>query len=234
MEILIIALLSFFSVMIVRWIPPFPQEHLRYLIAFTGGFLLSVCVVHLLPELFVVTNPDISKYILIGFFIQILLDQLSAGAEHGHLHIHAEKPWQPWIILGGLCLHSILEGLPLKGHAELHGHHPTDFMAAVTLHKVPEGLILGLLLSRLSLSRFKFGAIALLFALMTPAGSLLASIWQTEPDLQLSAKLMALVVGLFLHLSTSILFEARSHAHKISVTRILVIAAGILSAYWLI
>ena len=73
----------------------------------------------------------------IPFFIQILLDQLSAGAEHGHLHIHAEKPWQPWIILGGLCLHSVLEGLPLIGHAELLGHHPTDFMAAVTLHKVP-------------------------------------------------------------------------------------------------
>src|SRR5438270_13405529 len=68
-------------------------KHVKLLNAFTGAYLLSLTVLHLLPELYhqesqVAAHADlrIGVLLLAGFFAQIALDVISMGVEHGHAH----------------------------------------------------------------------------------------------------------------------------------------------------
>lgn len=205
--------------------------YLKLMIAFTGGFLLTVCLVHLLPEVYGAGLPDVAGYVLAGFIIQILLDQMSAGLEHGHVHVHNNSLWTPWIIISGLFLHALLEGIPLGGHSHADGHDSHDLLMAIALHKLPEGIALGFLLIQLKKPMGLNITLMLAFALMTPIGSLLTSSLPPDVLTEWSPRLLALVIGLFLHLSTTILFEAGSEHHKVSGRRIAAIMAGILIAY---
>jgi zinc and cadmium transporter len=208
---------------------------LKLMIAYTGGFLLAVCLLHLLPEVYQSGIEQIPAFVLGGFILQILLDQMSAGVEHGHIHIHMhESSWKPFIILSGLYLHSLMEGLPLAGHShsDLHGSH--DLYLAVALHKLPEGFALGILLRELNKNPLQSWIAILLFASMTPAGSLISLVLSPDTLEEVLPVLLALVIGLFLHLSTTILFEAGSTDHQISFRRILAILLGIFTAYLVI
>lgn len=210
--------------------------YLKLMIAYTGGFLLSVCLLHLLPEVYASGIPQIPAYVLGGFILQILLDQMSAGVEHGHIHIHAdENSWEPLIILSGLYLHSLMEGLPLAGHIhEAVTHESHDLFYAIALHKIPEGFALGILLRELKTSTWKSLLAIFLFASITPAGSFISILFTPETLHFALPVLLAMVIGLFLHLSTTILFEAGTSDHQISIRRILAILAGVATAYLVI
>jgi hypothetical protein len=69
---------------------------------------------------------------------------------------------------------------------------------------------------------------------MTPLGSFV-SFFVSDSALDYALPiLLALVIGLFLHLSTTILFEAGTSEHQISFKRILAILMGIFTAYLVI
>src|SRR5712675_1057511 len=76
-------------------------KRVKLLNAFTGAYLLSLTVLHLLPELYqgasaagAHPNLRIGALILTGFFIQVALDFISLGVEHGHAHpIHGPMPF---------------------------------------------------------------------------------------------------------------------------------------------
>ena len=70
-----------------------PNKNLtRLLLAFSGAYLLSVTVLHLLPEVYTVdANFTISGiFILAGIILQSILESFSKGAEHVHIHIHTD------------------------------------------------------------------------------------------------------------------------------------------------
>jgi zinc transporter ZupT len=209
--------------------------YLKLMIAYTGGFLLAVCLLHLLPEVYQSGIEQIPAFVLGGFILQILLDQMSSGVEHGHIHIHThDSAWKPLIILSGLYLHSLMEGLPLAGHDHNHAHASHDLYLAVALHKLPEGFALGILLRELNRQAILSWVAILLFACMTPLGSFV-SFFVSDSALDYALPiLLALVIGLFLHLSTTILFEAGTSEHQISFKRILAILMGIFTAYLVI
>lgn len=65
----------------------------KLLISFSGAYLFSITVLHLMPETFTNENNHvIGLFVLIGFFIQIILEHFSQGVEHGHGHIHGTIP----------------------------------------------------------------------------------------------------------------------------------------------
>ena len=71
-------------------------------------------MLHLIPELYISAKGNIGIYILIGFFLQILLEFFSQGIEHGHVHLHKSHEHHfPIAIMLSLCVHSFLEGMPL-------------------------------------------------------------------------------------------------------------------------
>ena len=75
------------------------SKTIQLLLSFSGAYLLSMTVLHLIPEVFSEQIENIGLFILIGILIQTILEYFSKGAEHGHVHVHGEVNAVPWICL---------------------------------------------------------------------------------------------------------------------------------------
>jgi len=217
----ILAVLSGFA--FVLMFKPKKQKNLRLLLAFSGAFLLSLTIFSLLPEVYRTGNAkQTGVYIIFGILLQIFLEFFSKGAEHGHVHLHNNKNVFPWLIFISLGLHSVLEGLPVHEHREL--------VYGIIIHKLPVAIVLGTFFLGSSMKRQHVVIFLILFSIMTPLGTLLAE--HVSFLIRYSQQISALVVGIFLHISTIILFES-SEGHKFNINKLIVIIIGVASAYFL-
>ncbi len=204
---------------------------LGLLLSFSGAYILGIAALHLMPAVFSQSTSHTGLWLLLGFFIQILLEQLSRGVEHGHVHAHHQASSLFGVqILLGLCLHSFIEGMPLSSYPHMHAHAGSEatvnhLLFGIVLHKVPAAFALVILLIQSGFSRMFIMGSLLVFASMSPLGAWLAE--QLITDEKTLYSIMAVVVGSFLHISTTILFEADStHQHVISWRKLLTIIAG--------
>ena len=217
------------------WIKPSDPDKLKLLIAFSGAYLLSITALHLLPEVFTVDDRGayFGSFILVGFFIQVMLEYLSGGIEHGHAHTH-RSAGLPIGLMTGLCLHAFLEGMPLGGGDGGHSHHSHDhshdhthgiepLLLGIVLHKYPVAMVFLAMLLNSGLGKPKAFGLLAVFAAMAPLGTLLS-----EVDVigQYHRESLAIVVGIFLHVSTTILFES-SEGHRFNAYKMAAIAAGL-------
>jgi zinc transporter ZupT len=199
-------------------------RHLKPLNAFTGAYLLSLTFLHLLPELYQTGHGDfllIGVLILGGFYLQVALDALSQGVEHGHTHhVHGGFPIG---ILAGLCVHAFVEAMAL-GRADTY-HDPASrrlLLWSIVLHNYPVSIALLAILLHSGLGRAKaLGGLGL-FAAMAPLG--LAVSGHTVLARH-SRELMAVVIGIFMHIATTILFEAEE-GHRIHRQKLAAIVLG--------
>ena len=192
---------------------------INLLLAFSGSFLLSITVLEFLPDVYNDGKDSIGIYILGGILLQIILEYLSGGAEHGHFHQSKDKTTFPFVLFISLCIHAFLEGIPIHGNEHL--------LYAVIVHKMPIAIIIASFLFKTNLSRYKIIIFLVVFALMTPLGSFVQS--NTEILDDISIYLDAIVIGIFLHVSTTILFES-SKDHKFNIYKFGIILLGIILA----
>ena len=208
---------------IVELFKPSKSKNIQLLLTFSGAYLLAVSVLHLLPEIFHHNhNKYIGVFILGGFLIQILLEYFSQGIEHGHFH---KSNFIPFSVLISLCLHALLEGVPLGGH--LHHHAHNALLTGVVLHKMPVAIVLMTFFLQSNMKKQKAYFYLLLFALMAPLGVFAGNLFTTLANYH--NEIMALVIGIFLHISTTILFES-SDGHKFSAQKIITIIIGAILA----
>lgn len=204
-------------------------------LAFAGSFILGIIATHLLPGIFGAEDASRSGiFLLIGFILQLFFSNLTQGVEHGHFHKEHVHPRQFYLVFFGLCLHALIEGIPLSGYStiDLHSHHDhvhipqfNHLLAGVALHKLPEAYVLALLMRVNRFSTIKMVAFILAFASVTPAGALLGHLLIPDPAMLRWA--MALVVGSLLHIATTILFESEQAGHhRISWQKVTAIAVG--------
>ena len=213
-------LLSFVFVLVTK---PESKENFKLLLAFSGAFLLALTIFELLPSAY--ENSDaktVGVFVMLGILLQIFLEFFSKGAEHGHVHINSEKSSFPWLLFISLSIHSFLEGFPIENHSTI--------LYGILIHKIPIAIILSIFLIESKIKLTKAVFFILLFALMTPLGSYIAS--NSEIAVEYYASITALVIGVFLHISTVILFES-SEGHKFNLRKLLVIIVGIVIAYFL-
>jgi len=204
---------------VVEIFKPKKGRNIQILLTFSGAYLLAVSVLHLLPELFKDnTNKYIGLYILVGFLIQIILEYFSQGIEHGHFH---KSNVIPFSILISLCLHALLEGVPLGGH--LHDSAQNALLTGIVLHKMPVAIVLMTFFLQSNIGKSKAYFYLLLFALMSPLGVFAGNLFTALASFH--NEIMAMVIGIFLHISTTILFES-SDGHKFSLQKILAIIIG--------
>lgn len=211
------------------------KKILKIVLSFSGAYLLGITVLHLLPSVFFKPESNIGIWILLGFFIQLLLERLSQGVEHGHIHAHKSAKTSFAIqIMVGLCLHAFMEGLPLSNYSDFHHHSDGAHEAGdhlhlyygILLHKIPAAFALGLLLLRSDFSRSMIMSCLVIFAAMSPLGAFTASL--IAPDGLVLNRIMAVVIGSFLHIATTILFEADdAHHHRISWQKFGAITIGV-------
>lgn len=202
----------------------------QVLIAFSGAFLLALAVVHLIPGLWGSGSlPNPGLWVLAGFTLQLLLEPLSKGIEHGHFH--AVKSTSVWPVMIGLFVHAFLEGMPLSGysameHVAFHADHGNQLLWGILVHKAPAGFALGSLLRLSGMSLLRVVMLLGIFSIASPLGALIATFSDFSMG-QLSF-LLAMVTGSFLHLSTSILFESSDQrgTHKVSWIKFGAIVAG--------
>jgi zinc transporter ZupT len=202
---------------------------IKLLLAFSGGFLLAIAFTHFIPELYHDSSSSIGFYILIGFLIQLLMEFFSGGIEHGHVHVHKGQA-MPWGLFISLSVHSIIEGIPLGnqliGHEIAHHHeHGNSLLLGILFHQLPVAIALMTLLINTKLSLVKAWIVLLLFGIMTPLGVVIGLL--TIPgafglDYPI---VLAVVVGMFLHISTTIIFET-SENHKFNLLKLVSIFIG--------
>ena len=203
---------------------PEKSRNIQLLLTFSGAYLLAVSVLHLLPEIFHHNDtPNIGLFILGGFLIQILLEYFSQGIEHGHFH---KSNAIPFSVLISLCLHALLEGVPLGGH--LHHHAHNALLTGIVLHKMPVAIVLMTIFLQSNISKTRAYFYLLLFALMSPLGVFSGSLFADLVEFH--NEIMAVVIGIFLHISTTILFES-SEGHKFNSKKIFAILLGAAIAY---
>lgn len=197
---------------------------LKLILSFSGAYLFAITVLHLIPDAYGGNDKaEIGIFILLGFLLQVFLEQFSEGVEHGHIHKHHDGHVFPWGIMLSLCLHAFLEGMPLAKDQN------NELIFGISLHHIPAAFALASILVQ---NEFKGKAVLFyisLFALMAPLGFYFStslsngSIGGMEPYFN---KVMGIVIGIFLHISTTILFES-SADHKINKRKMMAVLLGI-------
>lgn len=207
------------------------EQIIKLLLAFSGGFLLAIAFTHFIPELYEETSINIGIFILIGFLIQLILEFFSGGIEHGHIHAHKGDKL-PFGLLIALSLHSFLEGIPLGaqeiGHDVATAHHHSDdhaLLLGILLHRIPVAVALMTLLTTSGVNKIKSWLMLGLFALTSPLGMLLGMSDISILHSMNFNSILAIVVGMFLHISTTIIFET-SENHKFNFLKLLTIIGG--------
>ncbi len=214
---------------------------MNYINIFGGAFLFASCFINLVPHMFLGEGPyrfvtpglhfKIAAAVMVGFLIQLLLEQLTHGAEHGHDRLHeAEKNDQgshlilPLLI--GLCIHAFLEGMPLIGHdGDIH----QGLLYGIVLHNIPIALVLVALFMSHNYGFWRSFLLLAVFAVMTPLGSI-CNLYLVPENEMLQSIIMGVVVGILLHVSVSILFD---HDHNtFSWGKLLLILAAFVAAYF--
>ena len=199
---------------------------LKPLISFSGAFMLAICILHLMPEIFSSYDKTIGAFILLGFLIQLLLEFFSDGVEHGHFHAHKKDlAIFPYAIFISLCLHSFIEGMALI-NTDGHNHvgHSDSLLLGIIIHKIPVAIVLSTMILAKNVSKITFVIALFIFALSAPIGLYLAS-HHILPFLENSRIILALAVGIFLHISTTILFES-SESHKFDLKKFVIVIIG--------
>lgn len=205
------------------------QWYIKLLLSFSGAFLLALTVFVLIPEVYhheehTHNFKHIGLFIIIGVLLQIVLEFFSHGAEHGHsqhtvAHQHTVFPLSLFI---SLSIHSILEGFPLS-HA-----HNQNLVYGIFMHKLPVAIVLTTFFINSGVGKWKTAFFLLFFALMTPLGTFLSA---NVPQLgAYHTELSGVVIGIFLHISTVILFE-NAEGHRFNLLKFLTVCIGFAVGY---
>lgn len=223
-KLLILFLSAFLGGIAIFLVKSDKSQLLKLILSFSGAYLFAITVLHLIPEAY--SGPDhdeIGIFILIGFLLQIFLEQFSEGVEHGHIHKHNDNHVFPYGIMISLCLHAFLEGMPLakdQHNALIYG---------IALHHIPAAFALASILVQSHFGRNSVIIYISIFAIMAPLGFYVSyglsngTIGGVEAYFN---KIMGIVIGIFLHISTTILFES-SVDHKVSKRKMIAVLCGV-------
>ena len=227
MELIILLLGAFIGGMLA-WAFKIEKSNMKLLLAFSGAFMLGLCFFHVLPESYGSLGSKAGIWVLAGFMVQIMLEVLSKGMEHGHAHaLHGKQ--LPFALFVGLGLHALLEGLPFGGQ---HAHEHHSLLAGVIIHKIPVAFILGTVLRGAGYSLLQGGLAIFGFACMAPLGGLITHFLEGQilEVGEFQGIVQSILVGVFLHIATTIIFES-DKGHAFNLTKLSAIVFGFILAF---
>jgi len=225
---LLLFVITFAGGSIPIWIKWLDDKRMHLLLAFSGSFLLSITFLHLLPETFNELNGRAGFYLLLGFFIQLLIQRITHGVEHGHVHVHPHEHHMPLkSILLGLSIHAFMEGLPLGFNYRMGATEPSLYMA-VAAHKLPEAMLVATIVSGNG-NKSKAILVTLLFSAITPFAGFLATMLGTSYHFiaDMVMALIPIVAGAFIHIATTIFFESGTKQHMLTWQKVIAILLGV-------
>lgn len=237
--LLLILVFTLLGGMIPLWFKRVQATIMVYLLTFTGAFLLGITVLHLIPESFTGLGKEAGLFILLGFFLQVFLQQWSHGMEHGHSpfgeknkgtghsHIHVASA-TAFSMIAGLSVHAFMAGLPL-GFTYKDPSTLPALSLGILVHKMPEALTLMVMLLHLRPAKNENILLLVLFSLVTPGAAILAYLLNVEFHFMdtLLLYLIAIVTGAFLHIATTIFFESGTRHHELNRGKVIGMVIGL-------
>lgn len=208
---------------------------LKLLLAFSGAFLIGITFLTLIPEVYEDTAGYPGLFILLGFLLQLVLELLTRGAEHGHEHdcenCEKDDHISPFLLMTGLCIHAFLEGMPIVPSFDSETRNV--LVTGIIIHNIPISLALVTLFMHYGMKPVRAIGLLLVFSLMTPLGSMISLLLQETALHDISRYFnyaMAIVIGIFLHVSTSILFETEEN-HRYNLRKFGTVILGLATAF---
>lgn len=226
---LILFLITLAGGSIPLWSKSWNEQRMKYLLAFSGAFLLSITLLHLVPETVEHSGHEAGLLILAGFFLQQVVQRFTHGVEHGHAHTadhHHHVPVLP--VFAGLAVHAFSEGLPLGISYNDTTTLPSLYIA-VALHKLPEAMLITSLVYAGNRKKKRAWVSLVVFSLITPVAGMLTYLLGSryagvEHFIHLCIPLIA---GAFLHIATTIFFESGTKSHDMNWKKWSVTLSGI-------
>lgn len=210
----------------------------QVLLSFTGGVLLGVGLLHLLPHASMALDGNIEStmgWALIGFFAMFLLERAFHAHAHqaaesacdhdhgGHHHHHHATPATrrgrlAWYgALAGLSLHSLADGAALAAAMNVDAATGFATFLAIVLHKPLDAAIITTLLVSAGASRRLRTVVNISYALVVPLGavSFLASLSLFGGEREAAVGVaLALAGGAFICIAAAdLLPEVQFHTH---------------------
>lgn len=213
---------------LLSYLVRFQASNLKLPLVFAGSFLFAVTIIHILPEIFTIseTPMQIGIWVLLGFFLQQLLENFTTGVEHGHFHEgHIPTVRSRYSLMIALMVHSLLEGAMLTHESPFHDQHESySLILGIIFHKVPAAFALMTVMRTTPKLVTKDFMILTTFSLASPIGLIFSNYILTISEDNLIV-LFALVSGSFLHISTTIFVET-SPNHSLGWKRTLASILG--------
>lgn len=205
----------------------FSAVWMTLMLAFSGSFLLGITFLHLMHETFHELGEQAGIYILLGFFLQLVLQRVSHGVEHGHVHEHDGHTHALLPIFLGLSIHAFMEGIPLGFNYQSPNTLPSIFVG-VAAHKLPEAITLCSLIL-VSNTKTNKWLLLFLFAAVSPFSGMLAMYYGQKFHFisSLLVYIIPVVIGSFLHISTTVLYESGTKRHELSRQKVVAVILGL-------
>lgn len=192
----------------------------KRLLVVSAGFLITICVVEVFPQIYHTDNHNIGLWIIFGVLLQMFLENLTKGFEHGHFHYEKCQILPLGLVLG-MFIHAFIEGIPLSKDVE----EVSPYLMGILFHNLPISFVLGAFLLREKKNKLIAWITILLFALASPLGMLVGDFLTSE----WISYFLALSGGIFLHISSVIIFESNK-SHKMDWEKMLLVVLGIMLA----
>jgi zinc and cadmium transporter len=190
----------------------------KSLLIVSAGFLITICLNEVFPSIYHSENNNIGFFVIVGVLLQMLLENLTKGFEHGHFHQHQEeKNILPIALMVGLFIHAFIEGIPLANETNIS----SPYLMGILVHNLPISFVLGAFLFNKNVN-FSNLIIVILFAMSSPLGMALGQYFDPELD----PIFLAVVGGIFLHISSVIIFESNKN-HQMDWQKIILVIIGI-------
>lgn len=193
----------------------------KRLLIISAGFLITICVNEIFPVVYHAHDHNIGLWVIGGVLLQMFLENLTKGFEHGHFHHHSESDILPSALVFGMFIHAFIEGIPLANEKSAF----SPYLQGIVVHNLPISFVLGTFLFRNKKFSTSSWLIIALFALASPLGMFLGDYF--KPDW--SPYFMAIVGGIFLHISSVIIFESNKN-HNTDWSKIGLVIFGVLLA----
>ena len=178
------------------------------MIAFSGGFMISVAVVDMIPDAIRAHGAAAGWMVLAGYLAVHLTQHTLVPHFHFGEETHHVTRAVGISALVGLSLHMLMDGVAIASGFAAGATVGTLVVAAIILHKLPEGSTVSTLFIAAGFGRRKALGAAAILGLTTVLGALL-----TEVIGPLSEYGLALSGGVTVYVAASNLVPEFQHKH---------------------
>ncbi|MEK7550174.1 MAG: ZIP family metal transporter [Patescibacteria group bacterium] len=204
-----------------------------YAIPFAAGVLLSVSMLHLMPETTEILGETGFFYILIAFLASFLFEKYFALMHHHEGHDGGEKKSSIPLVLFGDTIHNLIDGIAIGAAFVANPNLGLVVALSTFLHETPHEIgDFGVLISRGWSTKKAFFA-NFFSALATIPGAFLVYFLVPDINSDTLAIVLAVAAGVFLYLGASDFLPeiGENDTKKRTFIKALLVIAGVFVMY---